>query len=152
VPTASPEQLRTVAEELLAVAGLLTREVPLRRALSDPARSGEDRVRLLRQVLGDRVGADALALLDALVAARWSVPSELLDATEQLGGQALLASAERAGDLSEVEDELFRFGQVGAGDSALAAALGDRRVPVERRASLLDSLLGGKAKEVTIRA
>jgi F-type H+-transporting ATPase subunit delta len=149
---ATPEQLRTVADELLEVAGLLGREVALRRALSDPARASEDRVGLLRGLLADQLGEQTMELLDALVTGRWSVPSELLDATERLGVQALFASADRAGDLAEVEDELFRFRQVVAGDSALAGALGDRRVPVEQRATLLDSLLVGKASEVTVSA
>ena len=62
-----------------------------------------------------KVGADALDLLAALVAGRWSAPSELLDGAERLGVEALLASADAAGELGEVEDELFRFGQVVAG-------------------------------------
>jgi F-type H+-transporting ATPase subunit delta len=152
--TATPEQLRTVADELLEVAGLLAGEVGLRRALSDPARDGEARVRLLRGLLADRLGEPALDLLDMLVGGRWSVPSELLDGCEQLGVQALLASAgaDSADSLGEVEDELFRFGQVVAGDSALGSALGDRRVPVAQRATLVESLLAGKASDVTIRA
>jgi F-type H+-transporting ATPase subunit delta len=149
---ATPGDLRTVGDELLEVAGLLDREVALRRALSDPARASEDRVALLRGLLDDRVAEPTQDLLEALVTGRWSVPSELLDGTERLGVQALLASADRAGDLAEVEDELFRFGQVVAGDSALAGALGDRRVPVAQRATLVDSLLEGKASDVTIRA
>lgn len=147
--SATPAQLLTVADELLEVAGLLAREVRLRRALSDPARASGDRVRLLRGLLGDRLGEATRELLDVLVAGHWSVPSELLDGTEQLGVQALLASADRAEGadrLAEIEDELFRFRQVVAGDSALAAALGDRRVPVEQRATLLDSLLAGEGR------
>jgi F-type H+-transporting ATPase subunit delta len=150
--TAEPETLRAVADELLGVAGLLAREVPLRRALSDPARSGEDRTRLLRDLVGSQVGESSRELLEVLVAGRWSAPSELLDGCEQLGVQALLASADRAGELSEVEDELFRFGQVVAGDRELAGALGDRRVPATQRATLAEALLDGKANEVTTTA
>jgi F-type H+-transporting ATPase subunit delta len=160
---AAPEELRTVGDELLAVAGLLAGQVRLRRALSDPGRPGPDRGALLRDLLGDRVGEPTRELLDTLVAGRWSAPSELLDGCEQLGVQALLASASAgagtgagrdgaAGELAEVEDELFRFGQVVAGDPALAAAIGDRRVPVEQRATLSDELLAGAgAGEVTVR-
>jgi F-type H+-transporting ATPase subunit delta len=168
-PDASPEQLQTVADELLAVAGLLAREARLRRALSDPARSGPNRADLLRGLLGDRVGEPTRELLDTLVAGRWSTPSELLDGCEQLGVQALLASAgaeagpeggaeggpaagpEGGGRLAEVEDELFRFGQVVSGDPALAAAVGDRRAPVGQRATLTDRLLAGRAGDVTVR-
>lgn len=149
---ATPAQLRTVADELLAVAELLARQPRLRRALADPSRPGEDRCGLLRDVLGARVGEDALALLDALVSGRWSAATELVDGCEELGVQALLAVAERDGKLAEVEDELFRFGQIVAGDPELAATLGDRTVPVARRAELVEELLRGKASDVTIRA
>lgn len=149
---ASPEQLTTVAEQLLAVAGLLGGQVQLRRALSDPARPGEDRAALLRGLLGRQVGEDTKPLLDTLVGGRWSAAVELLDGCEQLAVQALLAAAERAHTLAEVEDELFRFGQLVAGDPALAAALGDRRVPAARRATLVDQLLAEKAQDVTVRA
>jgi F-type H+-transporting ATPase subunit delta len=147
---ASPEELRDTADELLAVADLLAREARLRRALSDPARPGEDRVKLLRGLLKRSVKARTQKVLDELVAGRWSAASELLDGCEQLGVQALLASAERDQTLAEVEDELFRFGQVVTGDPALAAALGDRTVPVERRAGLVESLLAEQATEVTV--
>jgi F-type H+-transporting ATPase subunit delta len=149
---ASPEALRTVAEELLAVAELLAREVGLRRALSDPARSGEHRAELLRGLLTGQLGDATQDLLDVLVAGRWSAASELLDGCEQLGVQALLASADRADDLAEVEDELFRFGQVVAGDPRLSSTLGDRGAPAAQRATLVDALLAGKANDITVRA
>jgi F-type H+-transporting ATPase subunit delta len=141
---ATPEQLRAVADELLAVAGLLAGQPRLRRALSDPARAGASRAELLRDLVGDQLGEPTRELLDTLVAGRWSAPSELLDGIEQLGVQALLASAAQAGQLAEVEDELFRFGQVMAGNPALAAALGDRSVPVPHRATITDELLAGR--------
>lgn len=152
VDDASGEQLRTIADELLAVARLLLDEVRLRRALADPARPAEGKAELLRGLLGGQVGEPTRQLLDTLVTGRWSAASELLGGVEELGVEALLASAERDGTLSEVEDELFRFGQVVAGDPALAAAIGDRAVPVERRATLVDELLADRANEVTVRA
>jgi F-type H+-transporting ATPase subunit delta len=157
-PDTGPAELAAIADELLAVAGLLVAQPALRRALSDPARPGEDRAGLLRGLLGRQVARQTQELLDMLVGGRWSSAGDLLDGCEQLGVQALLASAERAGDagrgsqLAEVEDELFRFGQVVAGNPALAAAIGDRGVPVARRAGLAEALLTGKATDVTIRA
>ncbi|MDG4828795.1 F0F1 ATP synthase subunit delta [Solwaraspora sp. WMMD1047] len=148
---AQPSAITDTAEALLAVADLLRREPRLRRALSDPARSGEDRAGLLRGLLGDRVGGESADLLTGLAAARWSSPAELLEATERLGVEALLAGADRAGELGEVEDELFRFGQVVAGDPELASVLADVIAPVAQRAGLVGSLLAGKARPVTIR-
>jgi F-type H+-transporting ATPase subunit delta len=143
--------IAATGDELGAVADLLRREPRLRRALSDPARSGEDRSALLRDILGDRVGTAARDLLVTLVSGRWSAASELLDATERLGVEALLASAERAGELGEVEDELFRFGQLVAAHPELSNALADPIAPVAQRAELTGSLLAGKAKPVTIK-
>jgi len=148
---AEPAKLSATGDDLGSVAALLRREPRLRRALSDPARSGEDRAALLGTLLGERVSADTRELLGVLVAGRWSAPSELLDATERLGVEALLASADRAGELGEVEDELFRFGQVVAADPGLSSVLADANSPLARRAELTGSLLSGKANPVTIR-
>ena len=146
-----PSAAARTGDDLLSVAGLLRQQPRLRRTLSDPARTGEDRVVLLTSLLEGKIGADALRLSTRLVSGRWSAPSELLDATERLGVAALLASADRAGDLAEVEDELFRFGQVVVADPALNAALADAIAPAAQRAELARALLEGKAKPVTIR-
>jgi F-type H+-transporting ATPase subunit delta len=146
-----PVPLAGIADEILSVADLLERQPRLRRALSDPARSGEDRAELLGSLLEGKAAEDTVTLLRLLVAGRWSSSGELLNATERLGIEALLASAASAGELAEVEDELFRFGQVVAGDSELAAAMGNSSVPVPQRGSLARMLLEGKAHSATIR-
>jgi F-type H+-transporting ATPase subunit delta len=148
---AQPDEVAAVGDEILSVARLLQREPRLRRALVDPSRPGEARADLLRSLLGGKVADTARDLLMALVAGRWSAPGELLDATERLGAEALFAAAERAGDLADVEDELFRFGHIVTGDHALAGALGDSTVGAERRVALVHELLDGKADPVTIR-
>ncbi|TDB73558.1 F0F1 ATP synthase subunit delta [Micromonospora sp. KC723] len=146
---AEPSVVTATADDLLSVAALLRREPRLRRALSDPARSGTDRSGLLGDMLRGRIGTDALDLLAVLVSGRWSTPSELLGGVERLGVEALLAGSDKAGELGEVEDELFRFGQVVAGSPELSNALSDPMVPAARRATLVDQLLVGKARPVT---
>ncbi len=148
---AQPEVIAKIAGELLALAGLLTAEHRLRRALSDPARPGEDRAELIRTVLGDQVSEQVSELAAALAAGRWSTAGDLLDAVELLGVEAMLAAAESTGNLGEVEDELFRFGQVVNGDSVLAAALGDASATPARRRELVRALLDGKADASTVR-
>jgi F-type H+-transporting ATPase subunit delta len=148
---ASPEALATTGDELLAVADLLRREPRLRRALADASRPADERIGLLGTVLAGKVGDAALGLLTALVRGRWSVPSALLDAVERLGVETLLAGADRAGSLGDVEDELFRFGQVVAGNAPLAAALSDTSAGIDRRGQLAADLLDGKAQATTLR-
>jgi F-type H+-transporting ATPase subunit delta len=144
-------RLIDVADEILAVADLLRREPRLRRALSDPGREGEQRVELLKSLLSGKVGDDAIDLVGALVAERFSSPVDLLNAVERLGVDALMASAERADKLGDVEDELFRFGQVVDGDNELAAALGDPTAELGRRTEVVKDLLSSKVQPVTLR-
>jgi F-type H+-transporting ATPase subunit delta len=146
-----PVPLAGVADDILAVARLLDGEPRLRRALADPGRLGSDRAALLGTLLAGKVADDTQELLRTLVSGHWSSSIELLDATERLGVEALLASAESAGELSEVEDELFRFGQIVDADPPLAAALGTSTVEPTRRAVLAATLLRGKARPATMR-
>jgi F-type H+-transporting ATPase subunit delta len=148
---ANAENVVTTGDEVLAVARLLRGEPRLRRALADPSRSSGERADLLRRLLTGKVGDTALELVTTLVDGRWSNPAELLDGTERLGVDTLLAAAERAGELAEVEDELFRFGQVVNGTPALSGALADLVAPATQRSELAHTLLEGKARPVTVK-
>jgi F-type H+-transporting ATPase subunit delta len=148
---ADAARLQEIADEILSVARMIRREPRLRRALVDISRSSDARVELLRTLLSGKVSDDAIALLSNLVGGRWSLSGQLLDAIERLGVDALLASAEDAGELADVEDELFRFGQIVDGDRRLAAALNDSTVDSERRVELIRTLLDGKARPATVR-
>ncbi len=146
-----PVPLAGVGDELLSVATLLERQPGLRRALSDPARPGEERAELLGSLLHGKVGEDTEALLRLLAAGHWTSGTDLLNSVERLGVEALLASADAAAELAEVEDELFRFGQVVDGDSALASAMGSASAPAAQRSELVHALLEGKVSSATLR-
>jgi F-type H+-transporting ATPase subunit delta len=149
--TATAAQRGTIADEILAVAGLLRGEPRLRRALTDPARPGADRAELLVSLLGGKVSATTVDALAVLVAGRWSRPTELLNATERLGVDAALGAADSTGKLADVEDELFRFGQIVKGNPALAVTLSDPGSAVARRAKLVEDLLKSKSEPTTLR-
>ncbi len=141
--------LTVTAQEMLSVGRLLDREVVLRRSLSDPAAAESVRLALLDAVVGQQLSTPTTELLRTVVAARWSSAADLSDALELLAVQALLLAAQRDGALTDVEDELFRFLRVFAGDHSLQAALGDSTADIERRHQLVTDLLGGKAQPVT---
>jgi F-type H+-transporting ATPase subunit delta len=63
----------------------------------------------------------------------------------------VLRAADTAGVLADVEDELFRFGQIVSGDSELAVTLSDPGAPTERRVKLVETLLRSKVQSVTLR-
>lgn len=140
---------RELAEELYEVAGLLSKQARLRRALGDPSTDAAARADLARSLLRGQVGDVALGLVADAVSMRWSSPWDLADALEILGNDVLLAAAEQDDQLDTVEDELFRFERVLADSGELSAALDETGVPAERRRGLLRSLLGAKVHPIT---
>jgi F-type H+-transporting ATPase subunit delta len=150
IDDASTASLRTLADELFGVVGVLARERLLRRYLADPASSEDKRRRLADTVFGGKVSDATMDLLNRLVSSRWSSSRDLLDATEELAREAALAVAERDGAIEDVEDELFRFARVLAAEPRLRDLLADEAQPADSRLTLLDRLLDGKVRPVTL--
>ncbi|MFE9422822.1 F0F1 ATP synthase subunit delta [Kitasatospora sp. NPDC006697] len=140
-----------LAEELSAVTVLLDREVSLRRTLTDPSRSGEDKARLVASLLSGQVSGETVDLVSGLVRSRWSGARDLVDAIEQLSGYAEVIAADKAGRLDDLEDELFRFGRIVGGSHELRAALTEPKAVGTAKAELVAKLLGGRALAGTVR-
>ena len=137
----------TIGDALFAVARLLRQQPAVRRALIDPGRSGDDRAALAQALIGNRVDPAAVELVTAAVQHRWGGPAELASAIDEFGVVAHLAAADAAGRLDDVEDELFRFGQVLQSEPALRSALLDQAAPAQSRRDLIRRLL---ADQVTL--
>ncbi|MFJ6618521.1 F0F1 ATP synthase subunit delta [Kitasatospora sp. NPDC091335] len=140
-----------LAEELTAVTAVLDREVSLRRVLTDPSRSGEDKAQLVASLLTGQVTGATVDLVSGLVRSRWSGSRDLVDATEELAAYAEIVAADKAGSLDDVEDELFRFGRVVSGSHELRAALTEPKAGTAAKAALIAKLLGGRANAGTVR-
>ncbi|MBA3265137.1 MAG: F0F1 ATP synthase subunit delta [Nocardioidaceae bacterium] len=156
----STERLESVAAagdaerlgaELFSVADLVSREGSLRRAMTDPSASSAAKTGLARTVLNGKVADPTVEVVATAAGAKWSSTSDFVHALEQLGALALVISAERADQLSDLEDELFRFGRVVAGNPQLRDALTNKHAPVAHRQALVSSLLEGKATKPAIR-
>jgi F-type H+-transporting ATPase subunit delta len=145
----APDALRRLSGELFAVVHLLAGQARLRRLVSDPAVEGEDRSRLLIDLLGDRVSERAREVVDVLVRSAWSRPGDLVDATDELAAHVLFGAEEKDDALDEVEDELFRFGRILDREPRLRSALTDRSAPEPNRQALLDDLLADKVRPAT---
>jgi F-type H+-transporting ATPase subunit delta len=139
-----------LGEQLYAVVGLLDSSVGVRRALTESTRDEQDRVALAERLLGGKVAPATLDVVSGAVRQRWSVQRDLADALEHLGSVAVLASAQRAGNLESVEDEVFRFSRVVLGDEHLLAALDDRANEPAQRTGVIDRLLGRKVTPQTL--
>ena len=144
-----PEELAELADELFAVGRLLNGQLSLRRALSDPAGRPEDRAALAQRLFGSKVSSTAVDLVETVARQRWSHPIDIVDAFGALATEASLDAADARGELDAVEDELFRFGRIVAGDRELGRILSDRKAPAEGKTALLDQLLSGRVSPVT---
>jgi F-type H+-transporting ATPase subunit delta len=145
----SGPELVALADELFAIARLLDGQLALRRALSDPSGKPDDRAALARRLFGGKVSVTAVDLAETVARQRWSHPIDLVDAFMTLATEASLDAADVRGELESVEDELFRFGRIVAGDRELARILGDRKASAQGRSELLDRLLSGRVSPVT---
>jgi len=146
---ASGSDLTGLADELFAVARLLDGQPSLRRALSDPSGKPDDRAGLARRLFSGKVSDATLELVEAMARQRWSRPLDLVEAAETLGVEAALDAADAEGQLDGVEDELFRFGRIVAGDPDLSRVLSDRSGSAKGKADLLERLLANKVSPVT---
>jgi F-type H+-transporting ATPase subunit delta len=97
------------------------------------------------------VNQAAVHVLSELVAQRWSTERDLSDTVESLAVETVLASAEAGGRGDHVEDELFRFERIVAGNPALRDALVNRNVDPQGKAELVGRLLQGKVTAETAR-
>jgi F-type H+-transporting ATPase subunit delta len=140
-----------LGDDLFAVAALLDAQPGLRRTFTDPSGHAEAKQGLAGALLSDKVSEPAVDVFSAAVAQRWSSSHDLGDAIEQLGVMAMVAAADDAGHLDDLEDELFSFSRIVQGEAALRDALSDRSVPVEHRRKLVRELLGKKATQPVVR-
>jgi len=143
--TATGEDPLVIGAQLFAVVDVLDVQAAVRAALTDPARSGDDKAQLATTLLQGKIDGAVLDLVGGVVRQRWSRPRDLADALADLSVQAVATSAERRAVLDAVEDDLFRFGQIVTGAPQLRAALTDRAVPAAPKQRLVDDLLAGKA-------
>jgi F-type H+-transporting ATPase subunit delta len=140
-----------IGDDLFAVLHLLDREHGLRRALADPSRPADEKGAVVVALLHGKVSGPAEELIAAVVRSAWASTVDMTDAIEQLAVEAFAAAAEAAGQLDDLEDELFRFSRVIAAEPDLRAALTESAAPPEGKRELLDALLDGKVTHVTLR-
>jgi len=112
-----------LSSELFFVADVLSTNIAVRRALTDPSRDGTAKAAFISDLLGKKIGALALGLITELSSLRWSSPKDLVLVVEQLAIEAEASAANIAGELDRVEDEIFTAATAFAGSSELRKAL-----------------------------
>lgn len=146
------DQGEKVSDELFGLTDLLGDNISLSRALTEPARSAQDKQNLARKVLGDQACEPTLKVVEELVSGRWSSELDLADSTEQLGIRALLEAAVNAGNLDAVEKELFELRKFLKQNRQVRNALTDRRgYSAQARKQLSRDLFAQQLHPVTMK-
>lgn len=136
---------------VLSFAGLLGRERTLRQTLADPAMGVDVKRGLLQRLLAGKIEGSAFDLIVETVGHRWSTDRDMVDAMDETGQSLLLMSAEKAGRLDRVEEEIFRFGRVIDSNPDLQMALTNPAVDEASKTAITAQLLEDKADALTVR-
>ena len=143
------DALGRVAAELAAIAKLLTSQVRLRKALSDPDLPVENKRALLDELARGALDPTTVELLATAGEHRRARMREFPELVAWLAAQATFADAEADGQLERLEDELYQLGTLVDRAPRLRSALIDPALPVERKQALVADLLRGHASERT---
>lgn len=146
----STGDLAVVGDQLFAVVAVLDQSPPLRRLLTDPSLEPTARQQLAESVFGESVNADTLSLIRVAADSRWAAGRDFGDAIEIAGVESWAAASERAGQLSELESELFAISQTVISEEQLRRTIGDKAVAPTAKASLLADLFSTKVSKAAL--
>lgn len=146
----SAEEIENAASEIVAVIDTLGGNAALRRALTDPARSGEDKAALAERVFSGVVSGSVSDLVAGMVRSRWSSDTDLPSALDRLAVETALASAERQGALERVSDEVFEVSRVLEKNRELRTYLTLSDSSPDRRLALLERTFAEHVHPITL--
>jgi F-type H+-transporting ATPase subunit delta len=154
LPTASLQ----LAKELFGILGMVDSSAGLRRALTDPSRSGDEKSALVRQLVGGKVSADAAEIAGGLASSRWASARDIGDALETLAATVVISVAENKSAVSasgitgleELENDLFSFNQAVASSHEVQRALSEPQASAAAKATLAERLVPGVSEEARV--
>lgn len=154
LPTASLQ----LAKELFGILGTVDSSAGLRRALTDPSRSGDEKSALVRQLVGGKVSADAADIAAGLASLRWAAARDIGDALETLAATVVISVAETKSAVSasgisgleELENDLFSFNQTVASNHEVQRALSEPQASAAAKTTLVERLVPSASEEAKI--
>jgi F-type H+-transporting ATPase subunit delta len=136
--------------DLFTVLTVLSSSVGLRRALTDNSRDTASKTQLITDLFGKNIGDATKALVTQAAGLRWSNPSEIADAIENLAVESASAAADKNKELEQLENQLFDFTQVLIANPDFRQALNTTADSDEGKVSLVESVVNGKYVASTI--
>ncbi len=144
----SESEVAKFAAELFTALSALDASAPLRRALTDASREAKDKAKLVTDLFAKSASSVA-PLVGELAGLKWSKPGDFANAIEQLAIETEASSANLAGELDRLEEELFAFSKIVASDNELRQALSSGKYSSEGKRVLVAKLFGGKVAAST---
>ncbi|PLS31485.1 F0F1 ATP synthase subunit delta [Bifidobacterium margollesii] len=136
---------RAIGAELFDLAELLDDNRQLERSLTDPARSADDKVKLITTILNGHVDPLTLEVAQAVASRRWSRPEHIADAVEDVAIDALLANADARDVTAQVSFQLADLHSALLNLPVVRQRLSDPHAAPEQRVEFLDTLLKGQS-------
>ena len=138
------------SNDLFTILSVLSSSVGMRRALTDNARDAAAKAELISNLFGKNISTNAQSILATASSLRWSSPSELADAIEQIAVEAESVVADKNNQLELLENQLFDFSQVLISNPELRQALNTSADSDAGKIKLLESIIKGKYANSTV--
>ena len=139
----SGEDAWRIGNELFTITSALDHNIQLERALTDPSRPVEDKVAVVKTLIGDQAHPLVMEIMSDLVSRRWSRVSDIANAVEDFGVDGMMYYADYTNTTLQVSIELAELHSALLNLPVVRAKLYDATVSSEARVKLLYSLIGG---------
>ena len=138
----SCEDAWRIGNELFTITSALDHNIQLERALTDPSRPVEDKVAVVKTLIGDQAHPLVMEIMSDLVSRRWSRVSDIANAVEDFGVDGMMYYADYTNTTLQVSIELAELHSALLNLPVVRAKLYDATVSSEARVKLLYSLIG----------
>lgn len=138
----SGEDAWRIGNELLTITSALDHNIQLERALTDPSRPVEDKVAVVKTLIGDQAHPLVMEIMSDLVSRRWSRVSDIANAVEDFGVDGMMYYADYTNTTLQVSIELAELHSALLNLPVVRTKLYDATVSSEARVKLLYSLIG----------
>ena len=138
----SGEDAWRIGDELFTITSALDHNIQLERALTDPSRPVEDKVAVVKTLIGDQAHPLVMEIMSDLVSRRWSRVSDIANAVEDFGVDGMMYYADYTNTTLQVSIELAELHSALLNLPVVRTKLYDATVSSEARVKLLYSLIG----------
>ena len=153
-----PNASLQLAKELFGILGTVDSSAGLRRALTDPSRSGDEKSALVKQLFSGKVSADAVEIASGLASSRWASARDIGDALETLAASVVIAVAENKSAVSAsgisgleaLENDLFSFNQAVDSSHEVQRALSEPQASQAAKVALAEKLVPSASEEAKV--